>query len=157
MNVLSSTATIILILAALTPVKAFAECDQFIGNILSKHLRPVIENADCPVAGLDKKGHDLVGVCYESSGPTSHIIIDTHLNCHASGESVVSKLFGARNAPSVSENLTVEADVRGADCHLNYVNVKPSGELGKVLVALFDANGKAREALEQGLADACKK
>jgi hypothetical protein len=57
----------------------------------------------------------------------------------------------------VSENVTVEADVMGADCHLNYVNVRPSGELGKVVVALFDANGKAREALEQGLADACKK
>jgi len=110
-----------------------------------------------PLPGLDKKGHKLVGVCYQSSGSTSHIVIDTSLNCHASGESVVSKLFGAKNAPSVSENVTVEADVTGADCHLNYVNVKPSGALSQVLVALFNANGKAREALEQGLAEACKK
>jgi hypothetical protein len=157
MKTFSGTAAIFVALSALVPIKASAQCDQFIGTVLSKHLRPVIESADCPLPGLDKKGHNLVGVCYQSSGPTSHIIIDTYLNCYASGESVVSKLFGAKNAPSVSENVSVEADVNGADCHLNYVNIKPSGELGKVLAALFDANGKAREALEQGLADACKK
>jgi hypothetical protein len=154
MKIVRITAPFLVVITSLSPMKTFA-CDQFIGNILSKHLRPVIENASC-IAGLDKNGHQLAGVCYESSGPTSHIKIDTHLNCHASNESVVGKLVGGKNVPSVSENVTVEADVRGADCHLNYVNVKPSGELGKVFAALFDANGKARKALEDGLAEACK-
>jgi hypothetical protein len=89
--------------------------------------------------------------------PTSQIKIDTQLNYRGSDESVVSKLLDGKNALSLSEKLTVEAEARGADCHLNDVKVTPSGEIGKVLAALFDANGKAREALEQGLSDACKK
>lgn len=152
MKVFSITAPILVVLTSFAPMKAFAQCDQLIGNILSKHLRPEIENADCAVvrrAGLDKKGHELKRVCYESSGPTSHIRIDTHLNCHTSPKAVFKS--------SVSENVTVEADVSGSDCKLNYVKVKPSGELGKVLVALFNANGKARKALEQGLAEVCNK
>jgi hypothetical protein len=113
----------------------------------------VIANADCPIArdaGLDQKGHKLIGVCYESQGATSKIEIDAALNCHSSDHSVVSKLLGGKNAPSISENVTVVAEARGADCQLLSAEVKPSGELGKILAAMFDANGKAREALEKG-------
>jgi hypothetical protein len=148
------------VLSITAPVNAFAACDLFIGGILHKHLAPAVADADCPVArnvGLDKKGHYLQAVCYESSGPTSHINIDAHLNCHGSNESVVGKLFGGRNVPSVSEDVRVEVDVSGANCGVNYVKVKPSGELGKLFAHLFDANGKARKALERGLAEVCKK
>jgi hypothetical protein len=139
------------------PFNAAFACDELVDTVISRHLGPVIETADCPLPGLDKKGHRLVGVCYESAGPTSHIRIDAQLNCHASGESVASKLFGGKNAPSASENVTIEAEARGADCQVLSVDVKPSGELGKVLAAMFDANGKARQALQQGLVDVCKK
>jgi hypothetical protein len=152
MKVLPITAPILVLLASLTPMKALAQCDEFVGSILSKHLRPEIENVDCAVlkrAGLDKKGHELKSVCYQSSGQNSHIRIDTHLSCQTSPNAVFK--------PSISENVTVEADVRGSDCHLNYVKVKPSGELGKVLAALFNANGKARKVLEQGLAEVCNR
>jgi hypothetical protein len=104
---------------------------------------------------LDKKGHRLGNVCYESSGPTSHIRIETHLNCHGSKKSVGAIAFGDKL--SVSEDVTIEAEVRGSDCHLNYARVKPSGEMGKVLTSLFDANKEARKALEQGLATVCNK
>jgi hypothetical protein len=150
----------LLVLTPLLPVNARAACDQFAGNLISKQLRPQIASIDCAVlkqAGIDKKDHKLVSVCYESTGPTSRIRIDTQLHCYGSSESVVSKLIGGKNAPSVSENVTVEAEARGSDCHLNDVKIQPSGELGKALAALFDANGKARKALEQGLAEACKK
>jgi hypothetical protein len=141
---------------ACMPFNAARACDDLVDTIISRHLGPVIENADCPLPGLDKKGHKLAGVCYESTGPTSHIRIDAQLNCHASGESVVSKALGAKNTPPASENVTVEAEARGADCQLLSVDVKPSGELGKVLAAMFDAKGKARQALQQGLAEICK-
>jgi hypothetical protein len=46
--------------------------------------------------------------------PTSHIRIDTHLNCHASSEGFFSKLGGSKTTPSISENVTVEAEARGS-------------------------------------------
>jgi hypothetical protein len=159
MKIVGTAIIAVVVLIPLSPIQAAAACDELIGTIIAKHLRPVIENAECPVVkdgGLDKKGHKLAGVCYESRGRTSQIRIDTQLNCHASGESVVAKLLGGKNAPSISENVTVEAEARGADCKLLNVEVKPSGELGKVLADMFDANGRARQALDQGLAEVCK-
>lgn len=145
------------IAGALAPFGAAAACDALIGTIITKQLGPAIEKADCPIPGLDKPGHKLVGVCYESAGATSKIKIDTALNCHASGEGAVSKLLGGNNAPSKTENVSVEAEARGSDCELLSVEVKPSGELAKLAASWFDANGKARQALQQGLADVCKK
>jgi hypothetical protein len=114
---------------------------------------------DCAVVkglGVDKKDHKLAGVCYQSTGAMSQIRIDTQLHCYGSGESVVGKLLGGKNAPSVSENLTVEAEARGSDCQVMSVSVKPSGELGKALASLFDADGRARTALQDALTQACK-
>lgn len=127
-------------------------CDDLVGSILAANLRPVIEDLDCSVlkkAGLDKKGHKLIGACYESFGPTSHVRVDTSLNCHTSDKALIPS--------SVSENVSVEADVRGADCQVTDIRVKPSGELGKALTLMFGANGKAREALQKGLDQARKR
>ncbi len=148
---------VLAIAGALAPFGAASACDALIGTIITKQLGPAIEKADCPIPGLDKPGHKLVGVCYESAGATSKIKIDTALNCHASGESVVSKLVGGDNAASKTENVSVEAEARGSDCQLLSVEVKPSGELAKLAASWFDANGQARQALERGLADVCKK
>lgn len=142
------------------PVSADAACDELVGSLIKSKLRPVVEDLDCAVVkslGVDKKDHKLVGVCYQSAGPTSQIRIDTQLHCYGSSESVVGKLFGGKNAPSVSENLTVEAEARGSDCQVTSVSVQPSGELGKALASLFDANGKARTALQDALTQACTK
>jgi hypothetical protein len=157
MNIAAASGITAIIMAFALPSDTALACDDLVDTIIAKHLGPVIENADCPLNGLDKKGHRLVGVCYESAGATSHIDIDTQLNCHASDESVVSHLLGSKSTPSVSENVTVEAEVRGADCQLVSVDVKPSGELGKMIAAMFDAKGEARKALERGLAEMCKK
>ncbi|MGU3420786.1 hypothetical protein [Methylobacterium sp. D54C] len=127
-------------------------CDDLVGSILAANLRPAIEDLDCSVlkkAGLDKKGHKLNGVCYESSGPASHVRVDTSLNCHTSDKALIPS--------SVSENVSVDADVRGVDCQVTDIRVKPSGELGKALTSMFGANGKAREALQKGLNQACKR
>jgi hypothetical protein len=138
------------------PFHAFAACDALVGKIIETKLAPEVANADCPIKGLDKKGHKLKGVCYESTGAQSSITVDANLNCHASSESVVGKLFGKKSRPSASENLKVEAVARGSDCQLESVKVKPSGEIGKLFAHLFDANGRARKALQQGLDEACK-
>ncbi len=131
---------------------------SYIGNILSKHLEPAIENVDCSAekqVGLENRGHKLAGVCYQFFGKISRIALVAHLNCHSSNESVDSKLFGTENAPSLSENVAVDVEV-AADCHLDDVKVEPAGDLGKSLVAAFDTNGEARRALEDGLAEFCK-
>jgi hypothetical protein len=149
-----------LLISSFSPVKAIAACDELVGRLISTKLRPLVEVLDCAVvkgAGVDRKDHKLVGVCSESTGPISQIKIDTQLHCHSSDESVAGKLLGGKNAPSVSENLTVEAEATESDCHVTAVWVKPSGELGKALAALFDANGKARAALQEGFTQACGK
>jgi hypothetical protein len=137
---------------------ADAACDDLVDNLIAAKLRPVIEDLDCSVVknlGVDKKDHKLAGVCYQSTGATSQIKIDTQLHCHGSDQSVVGQVFGKHNVPSVSENVTVEAEARGSDCTVTDLRVKPSGELGKALATLFDANGKARGALQQALTQAC--
>jgi hypothetical protein len=139
---------------------AHAACDDLVDRLITSKLKPVIEDLDCSVVknlGVDKKDHKLVGVCYESTGPTSKIRIDTQLHCQGSDKSVVSQIVGKHNIPSVSENVTVMAEARGSDCKVTDTQVKPSGELGKALASLFDANGKARDALQQGLTEACGK
>lgn len=153
--------------AALSAILAFglcrpadAACDDLMDNLITAKLKPVIEGLDCLMVknlGVDKPDHKLAGVCYQSTGATSQIRIDTQLHCQGSDKSVVSQVMGKHNIPSVSENVTVEAEARGSDCSVTDVKVKPSGELGKALASLFDANGKARDALQQALTQACGK
>ena len=107
MELFRSSKFALVILVAFAPFKAASACDELVGTIITKHLGPAIEQADCPIPGMDKPGHKLVGVCYESAGPTSKIKIDTALNCHASGESVTSKLTGGDKALSKTENVSV--------------------------------------------------
>lgn len=154
--------TICVVLSVLFPCGlcegARAACDDLVDNLIIAKLRPVIAELDCSVlnkAGLDKKDHKLAGVCYQSTGATSEIRIDTQLRCHSSDQSVPGRLLGGSSVPSASEDVTAEAKVRGSDCFVIEVVVKPSGELGKLLAKLFDANGKAREALQQALTQAC--
>ncbi len=52
----------------LAPFGAASACDALIGTIITKQLGPAIEQADCLIPGLDKPGHKLVGVCYDSAG-----------------------------------------------------------------------------------------
>lgn len=139
---------------------ASAACDEFASKIIEKKLAPAIADLDCTLVkegGLDKKGHQLKKVCYESSGVTSKIHIETYLRCYSSSESFVSKIGGEKTQPSISENADADAEVRGADCKLLNVKVSPSGEISKVLVKWFDVDGKARKALEGGLAEICGK
>lgn len=155
---LAKAALIGLSMAMLDPSRSMAACDELVGRILTRHLRPVIENADCSIpgrAGLDKKDHKLISLCYESSGSTSRIRLDAVLSCRSGDDSVASRILG-KNAPSISEDVAVEAEVRGTDCTLTGVHVGASGEVGKALASLFDADGRARTALEQGLSEVCQ-
>jgi hypothetical protein len=136
-----------------------AACDDLADRLITNKLKPVIEDLDCSVVknlGVDKKDHKLVGVCYESTGATSKIRIDTQLHCQGSDQSVVGQIVGKHAIPSVSD-VTVVAEARGSDCTVIDAQIQPSGELGKALASLFDANGRARDALQQGLTEACGK
>jgi hypothetical protein len=149
----------VLTLLAIHTESALA-CDELISNAIKTYTSPAFAELDCGVfgkAGLDKKGHTINNVCYQSSGPTSHIRIDTTLNCSASGESVVSKLVGGNNRPSVSENVSADADINGADCSVLNLKVSVSGAIGKAIADLFGADEKGGKALGDFLKQVCKR
>lgn len=140
-------------------VDAHAACDDLVGNLILAKLRPAVEGLDCSVVkklGMDKKDHKLASVCYRSNGAISGITIDARLRCYGSDKAVFTRAMGKDNAPSVSENVIIDAEARGSDCMVTALNVRPSGDLGKALVRLFDANGKARIALQKALDQACR-
>ncbi|MGY4298847.1 Tfp pilus assembly protein PilX [Bradyrhizobium sp. i1.4.4] len=149
----------ILVLLTFQSEQALA-CDELISNAIKTYASPAFADLDCNVlgqAGLDKKGHTINNVCYESSGPMSHVRVDTTLNCHASDESVVSKLLGSKNGPSFSENVSVDADIKGADCTVLNLKVSVSGEVGKAIAALFGADEKGGKALGDFLKQVCNR
>lgn len=126
-------------------------CDDFIGNVLSTQLAPAIQSLGCSAlgkAGVDVAEHRLERVCYTSSGATSKLEIVAGLRCRTGDKALIPV--------SISERVTADAEVRGADCSLLSVHVRPSGEIGKILVRAFDADGQARKALEDGLKKICK-
>lgn len=148
-----------LALAALNSENAFA-CDELISNAIKTYASPAFAELDCGIfgkAGLNKKGHTINGVCYQSSGPTSHIRIDTTLNCSASGEGAISKLLGGNNRPSVSENVSADADIKGSDCSVLNLKVSVSGAIGKAVADLFGADEKGGKALGDFLKQVCKR
>lgn len=149
----------LLALVAFQSERALA-CDELISNAIRTYASPAFAEVDCNVlgkAGLDKRGHTINNVCYQSSGPTSHIRIDATLNCHASGESVASKILGGKNKPSVSENVSADADIKGADCSVLDLKVSVSGAIGRAIADLFGADEKGGKALGDFLKQVCKR
>lgn len=160
MSIKSLKACLPVALFMCTSVGAHAACDDLISGVIKNHLDPVLKGAPCPVVdkiGVDKTDHKLKQVCYESNGPTSKIRMDGEFSCHSSSESVVSKAVGGNNSPGFDENVTAVASIKGSDCSIIDVEVSPSGEGAKLLAKLFDAKGKARDALENALKEVCKK
>lgn len=132
-------------------------CDKFAGAVIKGLVEPQLAQLECSgfkIFGLDHKDFKIADVCYTSTGPQSHVRIDATLRCYGSSESFIGKISGT--APSKTENATLEADVSG-DCQVGDVSVKASGEVEKVLVSVFNANDKARQALQQGISKACGK
>ena len=128
---------------------AFA-CDELASRLFAKALRPAVESLECSVlgkAGLDKAEHRLERVCYSSSGPESEIEIAANLKCRTGD--------GAFLKAQLSERVTARARVRGADCQIVHAGVDAAGEIGKLLIQAFDANGKVRRALEDALRQSC--
>lgn len=125
-------------------------CDDLADKLLSSYVGPAIKSLGCSElrrAGVDVPQHKLDSICYTSSGPTSSIKITASLNCRTSDAALIKT--------SVSEHVTAEAEVRGADCHVQNVQVRPSGEIGKILVQAFNVDGLARKALQDGLDKMC--
>jgi hypothetical protein len=125
-------------------------CDDFIGNLLSTRLTPAVQSLGCSAlgkAGVDVAEHRLESVCYTSSGPTSKLEIVVGLRCRTSDRALIPV--------SISGRVTADAGVRGSDCTLLDVHVRPSGEIGKILIKAFNAKGQARKALEGGLRMIC--
>ena len=141
------TAGLILSLGAMCSAWA---CDDLADKLLASFLAPAISGLDCSVlkrAGVDQADHKLESVCYTSNGPTSSVQIVASLHCHT-GDHAFIKF-------STSDHVTAEAQVRGADCSVIDAHVTTSGEVGKVLAAALDANGRARVALQEGLNKLC--
>jgi hypothetical protein len=125
-------------------------CDQLAGRLLTTYLDPAIKGLGCSAlgkAGVDNADHKLESVCYTSTGPTSQVVLIASLRCHTSDAAFIPV--------SISERVTAEARVRAADCSIEDFKVQPSGEIGKVLSAGFDLNGRARSALQDGLNKIC--
>jgi hypothetical protein len=125
-------------------------CDDLAGRLLSSQLSPAIQSLGCSAlgrAGVDKADHKLESVCYSSDGAASSVKIVASLRCHTGDAALIPV--------SVSERVTADAQVRGADCSVQSVNVQASGEIGKILVSAFDVNGRARTALQDGLTKLC--
>jgi hypothetical protein len=126
------------------------ECDELAGKLLTTYLAPVIGTLGCAElgrAGVDQADHKLESVCYASEGPTSSVQIVASLRCHTGDRALIPV--------SVSEQVTADAVVRGSDCTVQSARVRPSGEIGKVLARALDLDGRARKALQEGLAKLC--
>jgi hypothetical protein len=127
-----------------------APCDELVSRLLLKHLKNPIENAErgpLGMAGLDKRDHHLESVCYSSNGPVSSVIMVVSLTCKTSDRALIKA--------SVSEKITGTLQITGADCKVSNVNLGAAGEIGKVLLNVFNAQGKARDALQNALTNAC--
>lgn len=139
-----------LLFAGLFGGDAKAACDDLAGKLLSTYLDPAVKSLGCQgigKAGLDNADHKLESACYSSAGPTSSVEIVANLHCHTSDKAFIKS--------SVSERVTANAVVRGADCSVEDVKVNPSGEIGKLLSKAFDVEGLARTALQEGLNKIC--
>jgi hypothetical protein len=125
-------------------------CDDLVGNVLASYVRPAIQSLGCSAlgkAGIDVAEHKLESLCYSSNGPTSTIEIVANLNCRTSDRAVIPF--------SLSERVTADAQVRGADCSVQNARLRPAGEIGKILASQLDADGRARKALQEGLNKIC--
>lgn len=145
---LPSRALWVLVCTALS-VGTVRACDDLADKLLSSYLAPAIQLLGCSElgkAGVDKADHKLENICYTSNGPTSAVEIVASLHCHT-GKAVI--------LVSISERVTADAQVRGADCSVQSVSVRPSGEIGKVLASAFNVDGRARTALQEGLNKLC--
>ncbi|AWB19993.1 hypothetical protein DA075_02800 [Methylobacterium currus] len=129
-----------------------AECDQFISGRIADQIRGPIEATDCSYlgrAGVDKANHKLESVCYKSSGPTSSVEINASFSCSTSPAALIKF--------STSDRVRATADIRGSDCQVLDVKVNTSGEISKVVLKAFDANGRVRTALQDALNKLCKR
>jgi hypothetical protein len=125
-------------------------CDDLADKLLSSFLDPAIKGLGCSElgkAGVDKADHKLESICYTSNGPTSSVEIVASLHCSTSDKALIPA--------SVSERVTADAQVRGADCSVQNASVRPSGEIGKVLASALNADGRVRTALQDGLNKLC--
>ena len=140
----------LLLIACASSVGSANACDDLAGKLLSRYLAPAIRSLGCSElnrAGVDKSDHKLESVCYMSDGPTSSVRIVAALHCQTGDRAFIPV--------SLSERVTADAVVRGADCIVQNVQLRPSGEIGKVLARGLDLDGRARKALQEGLAKLC--
>ncbi len=145
-----SPAPALLLVAALSASGPALGCDELVGRLLVKALTPVVRDADCGAlgrGGLDVGDHKLQSVCYSSSGPTSTVTATASLTCKTGPHAIFPT--------SVSDTVTAVAEVRGSDCQITKLDVTAAGGIGRLLIRLFDVNGKAREAIRTAMAGAC--
>jgi hypothetical protein len=147
MRILVSFSVLLAVLAGATSASA---CDELVSRLIATAVRPSIESLGCGQlgrAGLDYAEHRLESVCYLSSGSESTVNIVSNLKCKTSDAAFVKS--------QVSEEVSAFARVRGTDCQILALDIRAAGEIGKILLAAFDAEGAARKALQKALDKLC--
>jgi hypothetical protein len=84
--------------------------------------------------------HDLVSVCYTSSGPTSNIEIVAELKCKTSDKAFIKT--------QISDRVTVRAGVRASDCQLKLMDKseRTDGTFSRMRTARTPSATRQREA-----------
>ena len=139
-----------ILLAAVLQAAPAPACDELAGRLLANAVRPAIESLGCgdlAKAGLDRSDHHLDSLCYSSSGPDSSVDITASLTCKTSDAALIKS--------HVSENVSGSARVRASDCQILELHLDASGEIGKIMIRAFDAEGAARRALQDALEHLC--
>jgi hypothetical protein len=131
-------------------VASAQSCDEFAGRLIANAVRPSIEALGCAElrrAGLDRSEHRLHHVCYSSSGATSNLEIVADLKCRTGDKALIPA--------QGSERVTARVRVRAADCQITQLNIDADSDIGRMLLQAFDAEGKARQALQKALQGTC--
>lgn len=125
-------------------------CDDLTSKLVASYLDPVIRSLGCGELGkhgLDVPSQKLNSVCYKSSGSSSSIEMVVSLNCHTGPHALIPS--------SISERVTADVDFELGSCSVQNVQLRPSGEIGKVIFGAFDIDGHARVALQKALNKLC--
>jgi len=134
-------------LAAATPAVG---CDELVGKLIAGAVGPSIQALGCSElgkAGLGKADHRLERVCYEYLGAESRVSMTVALTCMTSDSAFIKA--------SISDTMTASARVSASDCQILDLRVDAAGDIGRILLAAFDAEGAARKALQKALDGMC--
>lgn len=137
-------------ISAPSPVMAQATCDALASKMFRRHAQTALQQVGCSVlakAGLDHADHHVTGLCYSSSGATSHLEVDATLTCKTSDAALIKA--------SITEHIHASTTVVAADCSVTSLEINSPDASGQKLLSQFDVRGLALKALQEQIKVAC--